>query len=310
MKKDYSISIILPTFRHAHELEKTIYSLEYQHEMNFDEYEIIIVNDDPKDSDTRALAIDYYRHYENIRYIEVHDAKRIGITNGNRGMNIGARAAKGPILILMIDSCRIVTPGILRKYRDQFREHGFEICVTSVPFHIGKHYSDKSFTVQDCRELMNKIKWREDPYRLFDVKAHTRISKTGVITESTFQAMSKQNYMAINGMNEIFISWGTNNLDMWRRCTRAKPEGGVQEKGVPGKWGKVGLGLKVINIETEASFHQNHSIYVPRDHGNFNIDNEMVWSEYDRLGECVIANTTRPNWGIGDTKEIDLSNKW
>jgi len=308
MKSEYFMSIILPTFRHAHELDNTIYSLEYQNGIDFCDYEIIIVNDDPKDSDTRAVAISYHQHYNNIRYIEVYDAKEIGITNGNRGMNIGARAAKGSILVLMIDSCRLVTPGILRKYRDQFKEHGFEICVTSSPFHIGKHYSDPSFTVQECRDMMANLKWKEDPYRLFSVGAHTRITQTGIITESTFQGMSKQNYMAINGMNEIFISWGTNNLDMWRRCTRSKPEGGKQEKDVPGKWGKVGLGLKVINLDDEASFHQHHGIYVPRDHGNFARDNKMVWDQYNRLEECIICNLENPSWGRGRTKEINLSN--
>lgn len=254
------------------------------------------------------MAIDYYRKFKNVRYIEVYDAEKVGIKNSTRCGNIGAKRAKGDILIVMVDCCRIPTPGSIMKTKIMFEARGLNICTTIPPYHIGTHYSDRNFTPEECRKVMKDLNWREDPYRLFKVAAYTRISKTGIIDESTFMGISKENFIKIRGWNESFKDWDRYNLDLWRRCTRVLPEGGINNQKVnsSGRWGKVGLGLEVVNIDSEGTFHQHHDIFVPRNHSNFKRDNEKVWLQYENLGECVIANIENPNWGEGDIEEIDL----
>jgi len=307
---DRLISVILPTFRHPWELDKVMISLEKQTGIYHHEYEIIIINDDPKDLKTRDVAIFNYLKFRNVRYIEVYDADKIGITNAGRCGNIGARSfAKGEILILMVDSGRIPTPGCVRKTRDQFKRFGNKITTTVHPYHIGKHYSDKNWTVKECRDLMKTLNWEQDAYHLFSAAAHTRISKTGVITESTFHGITRENFLKINGWNEEFKTWGSHNLDLWRRCIRPEPIDGIQKKDIPGHWGKIGLGLKGYNIEGEGTFHIHHAITVPRILGNIKKQSGKIWESYAKAGECIVANVDNPNWGKGDCREIDLSKK-
>jgi glycosyltransferase involved in cell wall biosynthesis len=303
------ISIIVPTYRHAKELVDVMFSLEEaQSGVLLNEYEIIIINDDPKDLETKKIAQKYYLSHKNVRYIEIYDAKESGITNAGRCGNIGARSfARGEILILMVDSARIVTPYAIAKTKEAFEKYGKNICTTVLPYHIGKFYKDPNWTPEDCQKLMEDINWKKNPYVLFDYKADTYISKTGILKESTFQGMTKQAFLDIGGWNEIFPSWGVHNLDLWRRCVMPKPLDGIQEVGTPGKWGKVGYGLESILLEGEGTFHIHHDITVPRDHSNFDSDNKLAWGEYEKLGDCIKANITRPNWGKADCKEIDLS---
>jgi len=310
MNDSLFISIVMPTHEHGWEVEQAMKSLERQTGIYPSEYEIVIVDSAPDEGYTRRIAAENYRKYGNVRYIEVYDIKERGITNAGYCGNIGARMfAEFPILILIVDSARLVTPGAIRKTRDAFARWGNDITTTIPPYHIGKHYDDSSWTVKQCRELMSTLRWEIDAYHLFDAAAHTKISSTGNIGESTFQGITKENFIKIGGWNEVYKSWGVHNLDLWRRSTRPLPEGGLdnQLKNVIGRWGKVGLGLKVINIEDEGTFHIHHKISIPRNHGNFATDNESAWSEYDSLNECIVANINRPNWGQGNCQEINLS---
>lgn len=302
------ISIVIPTFRHGWELGEVMYSLENaQQEVSKDEYEIIIVNDDPDDYITKDVAIKYYEEFRNVRYVEVYDAEEVGITNAGRCGNVGVRMfARGGIIVFVIDSARIMTPKIIRKTKDAFLVHGRRIITTVYPYHIGKLHSEPGWTPQECRNLMHQIGWRENPYRLFDHKADTYISKTGVIKESTFQGMALEAFMEVGGSEEAFKSWGVHNIDFWRRCTLPPPVDGKQIVDQPGHWNKIGIGLEVILLEGEGSFHIHHDVTIKRDHSNFKTDNEMIWALYKERGDCIHGNMDRPLWGIADAAEIDL----
>ena len=303
------VSIVIPTFRHGWEMKRVLYSLtSAQLEVMKNEYEIVIVNDEPEDLEVLEAARACLDAGYNVRYIKNPIHEQHGIKNAGRSGNIGARMyAKGDLLILMVDSARIVTPRALRRSIDTFKGIGPNICTTVYPYHIGKYYFDKSYTVKECRDLMEEIKWWEDPYRLRDHCAHTFISKTGNINESTFHGITKENFLKVGGWNEAFTGWGLHNIDLWRRCVYPPPDGGKQEIDVPRKWGKIGLGLNPVNLEGEATFHIHHEVTVQRDLGNIKRDTAFIWNEYKRLKECVVANVEKPDWGIAkDSEEIDL----
>lgn len=307
MEKPF-ISVVIPTHDHGWEIDKVLFSLEKQYGIQHNEYELLIINSNPDDRETFDTAWKNYQKYGNVRLVQVYDIKEKGITNAGYCGNIGGRTyAKGEILILVVDSARIPTPMVLRKTRDAFERFGTEIVTTTTPYHIGKHYSDPSFTVEECRKILESTRWRNDAYHLFEVAAHTRISETGKFNESTYLGVTRENFMKVGGWNENFPSWGSHNIDIFRRFTRVKPIDGIQKVDVPGHWGKVGLGLKLIVLEGEADFHIHHNISIKRDHSNIKRDAARAWEEYARVGECIRANLENPNWGTGECEEIDFN---
>ena len=302
MKVEF-ISIIIPTFRHGWELSRVLWSLTaLQKNISKDEYEIVVVNDEPEDPLVLDAVKSYFLNGYNVRYIRNPISEQHGIKNAGRSGNIGARMyAKGDLLILMVDSARIVTPNAIFRTKSTFSEVGPDVCTTVLPYHIGKYYFDKSWTVKQCRDLMEKIRWWEDPYKLKDHCADTYISKTGRINESTFHGITKENFIKVGGWNEAFIGWGLHNIDLWRRCVYPTPD--VQEEGVAGKWGKIGLGLAPLLLEKEATYHIHHEVTVKRILPNIKKDTAFIWKEYKRLNECIVANIENPDWGLAPGSE-------
>jgi len=304
------VSIVIPTFKHGWELNRVLKSLTVcQKDVKKDDYEIVIVNDEPEDPLVLNAAKIHFDAGYNIRYIHNPVEEQHGIKNAGRSGNIGARMyAKGDLLILMVDSARIVTPKAIARTKSIFEESGPDICTTVMPYHIGKYYFDKSWTVKQCRDLMEKIKWWENPYKLKDYCADTYISKTGRVNESTFHGITKENFIKVGGWNEAFTGWGLHNIDLWRRCVYPQPpDGSSQEDGVAGKWGKIGLGLTPLVLEGEATYHIHHEVTVPRILPNIKKDTKFIWNEYRRLNECIIANIEDPNWGLAPgSEEVNL----
>ena len=304
------VSIVIPTFKHGWELNCVLKSLTIcQKDIKKDDYEIVIINDEPEDPFVLNAAKIHFDAGYNIRYIHNPVEEQHGIKNAGRSGNIGARMyAKGDLLILMVDSARIVTPRAIARTKNTFEEFGPDVCTTVMPYHIGKYYFDKSWTVKQCRDLMEKIKWWEDPYKLKNHCADTYISKTGRVNESTFHGITKENFIKVGGWNEAFTGWGLHNIDLWRRCVYPQPpDGSSQEDGVAGKWGKIGLGLTPLILEGEATYHIHHEVTVPRILPNIKKDTKFIWNEYRRLNECIIANIEDPNWGLAPgSEEVNL----
>ncbi len=303
------VSIVIPTFRHGWELGEVMFSLEEaQIDIKPEEYEIIICNDDPTDLITRQVAIDNFKKFKNVRYVEIYDADEVGITNGARCANVGVKSyAKGGIIVFVIDSTRIFTPRIIAKTKKAFLAKGRRIITTIYPYHIGHMSNEPGWTPEACRKMMDSIGWKDDPYRLFTIKADTYISKTGVIKESTFQGMAKETFMEVGGSEESFKSWGVHNIDFWRRCTLPYPVDGKQVIDVPGQWSKVGINLEIILLEGEGSFHIHHDITIQRNHGNFQRDLDKVWKIYSDRGDCIYGNIDNPKWGVARSREVNLA---
>lgn len=307
---DLFISVIIPTHNHSWELDKTLFSLEKQYGMNHDEYQIIIINTNPKDKETEEVAKKYYKDFRNIRLINSLDKRAKTIRNATYGMNLGVRQyAVGPILLLCVDSARVPTPGVLRKTRNYFAMFGNDIVTTTTPYHFYKHYSDPNFTPEECRRVFLKTRWDRDIYHLFNYAAHTNISRSGIHNESTWMGVHIRNYFKVGGHNEtVYDGWSDYNLDLWRRLTRPEPEGGIQ---IPGKtnnhWGKIGLGLEVHILEGEADFHLHHNLAdAERDFSELKRKRDEVWDYYAKNGDCIRANIDNPAWGRGESEEICL----
>ena len=300
------ISVIIPTHNHGWEIEKTLYSLEHQFGVFHEDYEIIVVNTNPKDQLTFDVVKYFATAFKNVRLIQVYDEKKDLIKTACYGGNLGVRQfSKGELLLLCVDSARVPTGMVLNKMRNEFDKWGDNIVTTTTPYHFLKHYSDLSFTVEECREAFLKTRWKQDIKCLFDYAAHTNISKSGRFNESTWLGVTKENFMKVNGYNEIFTDWSDYNLDLWRRFTRPRPEWGRQKVGILGLWGKIGLGLKVCVLEGEADFHLHHSMSdANRNFATLKKLRITSWDEYEMQKDCIRANLFRPDWGEGDCEEI------
>lgn len=310
MTKPY-ISVIMPTHNHAWEINFTLFSLTKQTGISPDEYEIIVINTNPEDEFTQDAAKAFNKRFGNIRFINVFDERAKSIKNATFGENLGARQyACGDILVLVVDSARIPTPGVLRKTRDAFERFGNEIVTTTTPYHFYKHSSTPGFSVEECREKFLNTRWKQDIRHLFDYAADTNISISGIHNESTYLGVSKEHFLEIGGQNEFFTEWSAYNLDLWRRLTRDKPKDNLQ---IPGKvndhWGKIGIGLEIHVLKDEADFHLHHSLAdANRDFTLLKRFNKEAWGEYEKIGDCIVANKTRPNWGLTkEAEEVDLS---
>jgi len=209
------------------------------------------------------------------------------------------------LLLVAVDSARVLTPGVLRKTRDEFERWGNEIVTTTIPYHFYKHSSTLGFTVEECRREFLKTRWKQDFYHLFNYTADTYISTCGVPNESTWLGITKENFLKAGGHNEFFTEWSEYNLDLFRRLTKHKPEGDKQEVGiVNSKWGKVGLGLEVHVLEGEADFHLHHSLSDAKRNPNVLVGfRKRVWNHYAEVGDCIVANKLAPNWGKSSEAE-------
>jgi len=310
MKKNF-MSVVIPTHNHAWELDVTMYSLSRQYGIMPDEYEILIVNTNPEDKETYSIA-EKYSKKNIVRLIQVYDERAKTIKNACYGGNLGARSyARGNILMMVVDSARVPTPGVLRKSRDCFERFGDRIVTTTIPYHFYKHSSVPGFTVEECREKFLSTRWKQDMYCLFDYAADTNISSSGIPNESTWLGVTKDNFIRVRGYNEFYKTWSDYNLDLWRRLTRDLPKDGVQAPGyVNDNWGKIGFGLKYYVLEGEADFHLHHSLSdANRDFSVLKRLRKEVWEEYEKIGDCIVANITRSDWGRGDSEEIYFNNQ-
>lgn len=302
------LSIIIPTFNQAWELEKTLYSLSRQIGMEYKDYEILLMNLNPDDLYTYSVAGSYAAKCKNLRLIQIHDEKVNTIKNSTFGLNLGSRQyAKGEILLLVVDPARIPTPGVVRKTRDCFERFGNEIVTTTIPYHFLKHSNTPGFTVKECREAFMKTRWQKDIYCLMDYAADTNISISGVPNESTWLGVSRDNFLKIGGHNEkIFNIWSEFNLDLWRRLTRSKPKDNLQIVGQANDhWGnKIGLGLSIHILDGEADFHLHHSGTSSRNTGALVRKRIECWKYYEKMKECIIVNLDNPQWGMGKSEEI------
>jgi hypothetical protein len=303
------ISVIVPTHNMKWELHKTLFSLSRQIGIESREFEILIMNTNPNDIDSLRMIENASLEMGNIRLINIHDSKTHTITNATYPLNVGVRQyAKGPVLLLSVDSARVPTPGVVRKTRDEFDRWGDDIVTTTIPYHFLKHYSDPTITREEVRDAFLNSRWNHDLYSMFHHAAHTNISRSGKPNESTWLGVTRKNFLEVGGHNEIFTTWSDYNLDLWRRLTRSPPKNGIQIPKQDYHWGKVGLGLEVHILEGEGDFHLHHSLSDAQ--RSFKRLKELrieSWDEYEEIGNCITANLTRPDWGTSDrAEEVNL----
>ncbi|MEM6280829.1 MAG: glycosyltransferase family A protein [Chloroflexota bacterium] len=203
------------------EAPRTLYSLsaEYQ-DADANQYEVIVV----ENGSTRPLSQQRVEQMgSNFRYFYLEDAP----ASPAYAVNFGVQQARGPMVGVMIDGARIVTPGIVQTVMRAYRAYENPL-VSTLAWHIGPDIQYRAIKEQGYNtaiedELLDQSEWMADGYRLFDISTLGGSSADGWLmptAESNCLFLLRTMYEKLGGFDERFDmpGGGLVNLDFYRRA--------------------------------------------------------------------------------------------
>ncbi len=219
------LSVIVVCYEMTVQIERTLQSLlpPYQRGIRSKDYEIILIDNgsrEPLPARLQSLA-------SNLRYeyIPPHEARPSPAAALNRGVGL----ARAPIVSLMIDGARMVTPGVL-SWALRLLELAPEAMVEVRGWHLGPGRQNVTvplgYNSEGERKLLDKIQWQENGYRLWDIAAATPQTKFGYsapTAESNCLFLSRELFASTGGYDERTTSPGGGwlNLDFFARAVAA-----------------------------------------------------------------------------------------
>ena len=162
-------SIIVVAYDMARELPRTLKSLsrDYQLDCKDIDYEVLVVdNGSPTPIDESMVK----SHGNEFRLLQIENP----LPSPGAAINQAVQAARGSHIGIIVDGARMLTPGAIHWAWQAFRLK--PRCVASVlGFHLGpEHQSDssqKEYKQDSEDKLLQRIRWPEDGYRLFEIPA-------------------------------------------------------------------------------------------------------------------------------------------
>lgn len=240
--KSQRLSIVVVIYNMQREAPRTLYSLspEYQHNVSADDYEVIVVDN----GSAKPLNKEFICSFgKNFRYILIKNPS----PSPAAAINIGVKKSKAPLVSIMIDGARLVSPGAVSLIIKAFEKLG-NVIVGTVGFHLGPDLQTRSIQsgyncmVED--ELLDRIDWKNNGYRLFDVSTFAMSSENagiGSIAESNLISLPRSLYSQLKGFDERFDlpGGGIVNHDFYLRASKLK-------------------NTELVTLLGEATFHQIH----------------------------------------------------
>lgn len=209
-------------FRMTEQIGNTLRSLTppYQRSVQPDTYEIILVdNGSPEPLPQEILGIT-----GNVRYHYIPPDR--ASANPGEAMNSAVQLARAPILCLMIDGARMVTPGVLHWGTRMTRLSAS--AVTEVRgWHLGPKIQPESiqdgYNHEEERRLLASTRWQENGYRLFEISVPSGSTRFGFFDkayESGCLFMHRSFFNALGGYDERYRppGGGLVNLDFFYRA--------------------------------------------------------------------------------------------
>ena len=206
------------------ELPLTVYSLSRSFQRGIEDlhYEIVVLDhgsQPPFDPAVLGTLAD------NVRIERVDPAP----VSPAPALNATIRKTSGEFLCVIVDGARMVTPGLLSKAMDAFRQDK-NALVGSLSFNLGPYPQSVSQrygynqAIEDV--LLDQSGWEEDGYRLFDILCLDFTSEVGwfgSISETNSIFVSRAFWDALGGFDERFVSPGAGcaNWDFWKRALDA-----------------------------------------------------------------------------------------
>jgi glycosyltransferase involved in cell wall biosynthesis len=218
------LSIVVVAYNMARELPRTLQSLapEYQRHINPEEYEVLVV-DNGSPTPLGEELVDALGF--NCRYHYLPDAGPSPAAAANTGVAL----TTGAIVCILLDGARLVTPNLIHFGLLAFRIYDDPI-VEAMGWHLGPEKQQVSVTkgynqeVED--QLLAKIQWPQDGYRLYEISSLSGSSSRGWFAhaaESNAIFLRRETYDELGGYDTAFDGPGGElvNLDFYRRaCER------------------------------------------------------------------------------------------
>lgn len=220
MNRKPRISVLLIVYDMPRQAMNTLYSLSprYQQNVTADDYEIIVVeNRSPNNLDAgkvTALA-------PNIRYFLREETGCSPVP----AVNFGFEQCSAPMICLMIDGARMVTPRIL-EYALMAQAIDPDALVAVPGYNLGpaeqQHAETLQYDEQVELQLLEKSGWKSNGYRLFDIGSIGGANPTGFINplmECNCVFASRKCFELIGYADEAFTypGGGSINLHMFRQ---------------------------------------------------------------------------------------------
>lgn len=210
------LSIIVIVFDMPHQAMNTVRSLSVRHQRNVreEDYEILVVeNESARMLDADAVCA----LGSNVRYLRRNEQ---GVSPAP-AINEGLSQVRAPVVGLLIDGARMVTPRVIEY---ALMAHAVAPdALTAVPgYFIGpcehQFAAEHGYTETVEAELMARIRWQENPYRLFDVCTMSAANPRGVFVpfmECNCFFTSRLNFERVGGADERFDLPGGGALNMY-----------------------------------------------------------------------------------------------
>ena len=237
------LSIIVNFHNNRREAVRTLHSLRrsYQRDGQRIEYEVIVTDH----NSLHLLDENFVRsHGENFHYYPLATPDCITPTPA---IAKGLKHARGEHLMIVIDGAHILSPGVLYWASKAFSLFDNPFIAT-VPFHLGPGPQNETvsqgYNQQAEDELLAKVKWEENGYRLFDAAgafSDTSLGWFGCLFESNCFALKRSTYDGLGGLDPAFTTSGGGmvNLDFFRRAVMRRE-------------------LDYVMLLGEGTFHQFH----------------------------------------------------
>jgi glycosyltransferase involved in cell wall biosynthesis len=219
------LSVVVVCYEMAAQIKNTLHSLlpPYQRGVETNDYEIILIDNGSAkilDNETRTIS-------PNLRYIYLPPNE--SSPNPASAMNRAAALARAPLLCLMIDGARMLTPGVL-SWGIRLLDLAPDAIVEVRGWHLGPKWQPESvmegYDHETEARLLEEVRWWEDGYRLWRIAAPTPQSRFGFsarTAESNCIFMSRGLFCRIGGFDERSRAAGGGlvNLDFFSRAVVA-----------------------------------------------------------------------------------------
>jgi Glycosyl transferase family 2 len=216
------LSVVVVCYEMAAQIRNTLQSLlpPYQRNISIDEYEIILMDNGSAkmlDEGTRKIS-------PNLDYIYLSPNESSPSPAG--AMNRGVALSRAPLLCLMIDGARLVTPGVL-SWGIRLIELAPRAMVEVRGWHLGPKWQPESvmegYDHEEERHLLQAIGWPENGYRLWEIAASTPQVSRGYADpapESNCIFLSRDLFFETGGFDERSREPGGGlvNLDFFSRA--------------------------------------------------------------------------------------------
>ena len=236
------LSVVVNFYNNRREAMNTLHSMSraYQRGAEKIDFEVIAIDHGSSapldEAEVRRFGPEF--QYRFVETKSVSPAKAI---------NDACRDANGDKLVVVIDGAHILSPGIYSLAGRAF-EHFTTPFLSTAPFHLGPKQQNLSvlegYNQQTEDALLARSGWKQNGYRLYSIAgsfADPGMGWFGCAFETSCFAMRKDDYLALGGFDERFVSRGGGlvALDFYQRAL-------ARESG------------DYVMLLGEGSFHQFH----------------------------------------------------